>query len=84
MCQVLQNIFTNKVPLGVPKTMAQESDLWGFNSLGKGDCSYSIIDFLFANMISMRNPKYDSETRRLEGIKLTAEVRCYKPRPTAI
>ena len=41
----------------------------------KGDCSRSIIDFLFDNMISTRNAN-DSKARRLEEIKLTTDVRC--------
>ena len=40
-----------KVPLGAPKTEAQESGLSCFNWLGKKGCSRSIIDFLVANMI---------------------------------
>ena len=76
MCRVVQSVIRNKVLLRALKTMAQESDLSGFNRLGKGDCSSSIIDFLVANMISTRNTKYDSKARCLEGIKLTTEVGC--------
>ena len=65
-----------KVLLRALKTIAQESDLSGFNWLGKGDCSCSIIDFLVANTIGTRKAKYDSKERCLEGIKLTTEVGC--------
>ena len=34
MGRVVQSVFRNKVPLGAPKTMAQESDLSGINWLG--------------------------------------------------
>ena len=56
--------------------MAQESDLLGFNWLGKGDSFRSIMEYLVANMISTRNTKYDSKARRVEEINLTTKVGC--------
>ena len=76
MCRVAQSAIRNKVLLRALKTMAQESNLSGFNWLGKGNCSSSIRDFLVANMISTRKTKYYSKARCLEGIKLTREVGC--------
>ena len=76
MCRVVESVIRNKVLLRALTTMAQESDLSGFNWLGKGDYSSSIINFLVANMISTRNTKYDSQARCLEGITLTTEVGC--------
>ena len=76
MCRLVQSVFRNKVPLVAPKKMAHESDLLGFNWLGKGNSFLSIMEYLVANMISTRNTKYDSKAKRMEEIKLTTKAGC--------
>ena len=60
MFEVVQSIFGNMVLLGVLKTMAQESDVSGFNWLGEGETSHSIIEFLIAKMIRWQNNVNDT------------------------
>ena len=60
MFGVVQSIFGNMVLLGVLKTMAQESDVSGFNWLGEGETSHSIIEFLIAKMIRWQNNVNDT------------------------